>query len=101
MFQQDGAPAHTSQLAKDFLDEAGIDYIDWCISSPDLSPIENIWYILKNRLGQRECPKNVEVLEWVEEVWDAICEKYCPSLYTSMERRLEAVIKAKGGHTTY
>ena len=102
VFQQDSAPAHTSQLALDYLDEHGIDYLDWPSSSPDLSPIENICHILKQRLGQKRCPKSCEqVLEWVTEVWDEICEKHCPNLYDSMERRLDSCIKNKGGHTNY
>ena len=36
----------------------------------------------------------------VWEIWERVAE-VCQNLIESMPRRLEAVIKAKGGHTKY
>ena len=47
-------------------------------------------------------PKGVwEIWERVAEVWNEIPPEVCQNFIESMPRRLEAVIKAKGGHTKY
>jgi len=47
-------------------------------------------------------PKGVwEIWERAVKVWDNTPPEVCQNLIESMPRRLEAVIKAKGGHTKY
>ena len=43
----------------------------------------------------------LELWERVEAEWDNIPAKVCYNLIESMPRRIEAVLKAKGGHTKY
>ena len=54
-FQQDGAAAHWSKLATQVLNELGFGpYIfPWPPSSPDMSPIEDVWRLLKRRIQNR------------------------------------------------
>jgi transposase len=47
MFQQDGAPSHTSKLTKQWLVDHGISVFPHPPSSPDLNPIEPVWHELK------------------------------------------------------
>ena len=51
LFQQDGAPAHTSNISQNWLRENIPDFItkeDWPPSSPDLNPMDfSIWSILE------------------------------------------------------
>jgi hypothetical protein len=43
----------------------------------------------------------LQIWERVAEVWNGIEPEVCQGLIESMPRRLEAVIKAKGGNTKY
>jgi hypothetical protein len=37
----------------DAFDRKGIEPIEWCAKSPDLNPLENLWAIIKNKLGKQ------------------------------------------------
>jgi transposase len=47
MFQQDGAPSHTSKLMKQWLADHRISLFPHPPSSPDINPIEPVWHKLK------------------------------------------------------
>lgn len=103
IFQQDNDPKHTSKKAKKWMEDNNITLLDWPAQSPVISPIEHQWVHLKRELAKYEvAPKGVwEIWERVVEVWNNIPPEVCQNLIESMPRRLEAVIKAKGGHTKY
>ena len=46
VFQQDGAPCHTSKFTREYFMEEEIVELAWVARSPDMNPIENIWGIL-------------------------------------------------------
>jgi transposase len=103
IFQQDNDPKHTSKKAKTWMEDNNIALLDWPPQSPDLSPIEQLWTHTKKELCKYPTyPKGVwEVWMRIEEVWNRIQPEVCQNLIESMPRRLQAVIKAKGGHTKY
>lgn len=102
-FQQDLDPKHTSNKATKWFEDHAVTLLDWCPQSPDINPIEHLWVHLKNKLSQYETsPKGVHEL-WDRLVveWNKIPPEVCQNLISSLPRRLEAVIKAKGGSTKY
>ncbi len=101
IFQQDLAPAHTAKSTKSWLNDHGVGVLDWPENSPDLNPIETLWGIVKRKMRNKK-PKNADELKaTVKETWAFTPPQQCHKLITSMPRRIEAVIKAKGAPTKY
>jgi hypothetical protein len=101
-FQQDNSK-HTFKKAKKWFKDNDIQVISWPAQSPDLNPIEHLWEHLKHQLCQYETlPKGVhELWDRVSEEWNKILPETCQNLIKSMLRRIQAVRRAKGGHTKY
>lgn len=47
IFQQDNAGIHIANITQDWFEVHGVEVIDWPAHSPDMSPIEPVWHMLK------------------------------------------------------
>lgn len=103
IFQHDNDPKHTSQLAKKWMHDHGVEVLDWPAQSPDLNLIEHLWNYLKLRLSDYDDPPSNMHQLWmrVETEWEKITKHECVQLIESMPSRIAAVLKAKGGYTRY
>lgn len=103
LFQQDGAPSHTSILTKHWFERNQIPQIFHPPSSPDLNPIEPVWHELKRIIRHLpHPPSTVEQLKAaVHAAWDALSVEDIDKYVNHMPDRVEAVLKAKGGHTRF
>lgn len=100
MFQQDNDPKHSSYLVQEWL-------IYHCKQlktppqSPDLNPIEHVWDLLEKRIRKHRITSKESLKSALKDEWGEIDPNETNNLVKSMRRRLEAVIKAKGGPTKY
>ena len=69
---QDNARVHTSKYTKKLLESHGIWTIEHPSYSPDLSPIEHMWWALKVKLHQLH--PEFYTLGDSQKEWDRLCE---------------------------
>ena len=99
IFQQDGAPAHTTESCIDFLLSKARVLHGWPPNSPDLSPIEMIWGHMKCRLSKLPPAKTITELEnQLTRLWDEISFETINRLISSFKSRLQMVLDV-GGHS--
>jgi transposase len=78
-----------------------LNVLEWPSQSPDLNPVENLWYDLKTAVHQQN-PSNLKELEqFCLEEWAKIPVARCAKLTETYPKRLAAVIAAKGVSTKY
>ncbi|GFW84182.1 transposable element Tcb1 transposase [Trichonephila clavipes] len=103
LFQQVNHSIHTSRLEQTWFDEMGVQKMGWPSQSPDLNPIEHLWDELERRLrSQPNRPSLLQALtSAVMDAWKAIPMVTYQKLVECLSIRLQAVIHAKGGPTSY
>ena len=85
-FQQDNDPKHMSKSVSAWIQKKKITILLWFLMSPDLNPIENLWYDLKLWINHW-LSKNLQKLEHVTvEEWKAIPEKTCSNFIRNLRK---------------
>ena len=81
--------------------------LPWPAHSPDMSPVENFNSVMKTAVASTEEPaKNLEELrhrinDTMDQLTDPATQIIFERYYSSLPRRLDAVIHAGGGPTKY
>lgn len=106
ILQQDNAPTHAARAVKEFV--SGIPELEraWVYQpaySPDLNPIEHVWSRLKRMLSEKNLPNSESLAAATQQAWTTINadKEFLRGLTASMPDRLQAVIDASGGPTSY
>lgn len=104
-YQHDGASAHKSRAANNWLEGHVPRYItsgpggEWPGCSPDLNPIENLWSIMTSDVYAKDS-KTVEALKRrIKNAWQRIEPETLRKLAFSMRNRLREVVANQGGNT--
>ena len=101
VFQHDGASSHTAKSTTKWLQENGIEVLDWTSFSPDLNPIENLWALMKRKLRNNPQRTLSGLKAQIQEIWNSITPEECKNLISTMPKRMEAVLKSKGDVTKF
>ncbi|GFY25239.1 transposable element Tcb1 transposase [Trichonephila clavipes] len=103
IFQQDKTRSHVTCIVQRFFVNHQIELLPCPALSPDLSPIENMWAMVTQRLTQITPSGATPDQLWqrVEVAWSAVPEEHIQSLFESMPRRVAAVISNNGGYSGY
>ncbi|GFU71664.1 transposable element Tcb1 transposase [Trichonephila clavipes] len=103
IFQQDNARPHVARIVQRFFVNHQIELLPYPARSPDLSPIENMWPMVAQRLTQITPPAAPPDQLWqrVEVAWSAVPQEHIQSIFESMPRRVAAVTSNNGGNSGY
>ncbi|GFV53020.1 transposable element Tcb1 transposase [Trichonephila clavipes] len=99
----DNARPHATRIVQRFFVNQQFQLLPWLARSPYLSPIENMWSMVAQRLTQITPPAVTSDQLWqrVEAAWSAVPQEHTQSLFESMPRRVAAVISNNGGYSGY
>jgi len=105
------APIHKAKKTMKWFRDQGIPLVEWPPYSPDMNPIEHIWFQLKklvyevnpdiDNISGGDDKVREALAQALQEAWERIPRKYFDALWKSMGRRCEAVVQADGWQTKY
>jgi hypothetical protein len=105
VFQDDSAPIHTAGTVQSWFEEyeGEPQHLPWPAQSPDLNISEPLCSVFETRVGNGfHPPTSLKQLEDIlQEEWYKIPLETVQNLYQSIPRRIVAVLKVKGGPTSY
>jgi hypothetical protein len=103
ILQHDGASVHRSASTMAWLRAENINTLDWPSHSPDMNIIENLWGMMAREVyrGGRVFSNKHQLERACRDAWASISHQYILSLYDSMPKRINELIEAHGGHTSY
>ena len=103
LLMDDNARPHRAALVTDYLEDEGIQRMEWPAYSPDLNPIEHVWDALGRRLASLQPPPSTlqELRGAIHREYTLLPQELLDNLIQSMENRCKACISVRGDHTPY
>ena len=98
IFQQDNASVHTSNVVRQYLHQNNVRCLTWPAQSPDLSPIENLFGLVKGRLRSViNPPRNIpELKKYLTKQFLSVPKTTLAKMVASMPNRCALVKKSAG-----
>ena len=93
ILQDDNARPHRARIITEYLQNLGVERMEWPAMSPDLNPIEHLWDQLGRAVYARVTHRTTlaDLKQMLVEEWDAIPQQNVAQLVSSMRRRCHAV----------
>ena len=102
LWTQDSAPAHGATKTQRWCEAKLPDFISkelWPPSSPDCNPLDYaIWSYVEKRACATSHPSIESLKSSICQVWNNMPQEFVIKSCKSFRSRIEAVIKAEGGH---
>ena len=83
------------------MNEHGVQLLDWPAPSPDMSPIENMWRIIKTAVCELKPRNMLELGRYVVQEWNNIAPEQYKHLVENMPKRIQPLVRARGLVTKY
>ena len=103
ILQDDNARPHRARIITEYLQNLGVERMEWPAMSPDLNPIEHLWDQLGRAVYARVTHGTTlaDLKQMLVEEWDAMPQQNVAKLVSSMRRRCHAVASVFGNTTRY
>jgi hypothetical protein len=95
-FQEDAAPCHTSAQTRQYMRNICSLLSDWPPNSPDMSPIEMIWGIMKKIINICGITTIEEITQKILDVWQMLPFSIINGIVLSFHGRLLACVEESG-----
>ena len=97
IFQKDNASCHKSKETLEAIEVIfGENKIWWPANSPDLSPIETVWAILKQELSKKNNSSLNELREHVLDIWCRFPVELCQKIVSEFDSKIRICQKEEG-----
>ena len=95
--QQDNAAYHVGKKCLDYINKNFSNHLEFLPeNSPDLSPIEELWALVEEKLNCYNFKTLDEMTRKLLWVWNRIPKTICKNLIDSFDKKLELLAEKKG-----
>lgn len=101
VLQEDDDPKHSNSLCRAWKEQNGIVTIDWPSQSPDASPIENVWALMRTKLARKPVYNLEQLSKMLRRIWCSLSTDYAQKLVKSMPIRCQNILDYCGDFTVY
>ena len=99
-FMADNDPKHSSNYAKDFLQNDDVNWWRTPAESPDLNPIENVGHEMKEYMRREVKPTTKEELvQGILQFWETVVVAKCTKYIQHLKKVIPKVIELNGEPT--
>ncbi|GFT67873.1 transposable element Tcb2 transposase [Trichonephila clavipes] len=102
ILMDDNARPHRARIVEEYLEDHGLERMEWPARSPDLNPIEHLWDYLGRGCCFKFSSRSLhELKQGLLCVWFSLPIPVSDNLINSMGNRCRQCIQDRGGHIPY